>query len=62
MTNTESSDAFNLFDINGRHIKLIDIQYSENLKATILKFPNTITTGVYILKINNNSKKLAFTN
>lgn len=62
ITNTQRNDKFNLYDFNGRYIKLLNISYSEINKITTLKLPKTLSTGVYLLKINNTSKKIVYMN
>ncbi|WNH09872.1 T9SS type A sorting domain-containing protein [Thalassobellus suaedae] len=62
ITNTKLSDEFNLFDINGRHIVLLDKFYSESTRITTFKFPKTMSSGIYLLKINNITKKLVLDN
>ncbi len=62
VANTEATDTFVLFDINGRHIKLVENQYTKALKTTVLKIPSTIAPGIYILKINSSTRKIVIAN
>jgi hypothetical protein len=56
ISNTLVSDNFNLIDMKGSIISIIEKQYDETNKITSIKYPQTIASGVYILKINNQSK------
>ncbi|AXP82190.1 ASPIC and UnbV [Mariniflexile rhizosphaerae] len=58
VTNTNHTDTFNLFDMNGRYIKLLVSNYLRTNRKTILKLPRSLTTGIYILKINNKTYKM----
>ncbi|MEN3324474.1 FG-GAP-like repeat-containing protein [Mariniflexile soesokkakense] len=58
ITNTNQADVVKLFDLNGRYIQLVASSYSETNRTTILKFPKSITTGIFILKINNKTYKI----
>lgn len=58
ITNTQSNFNFDLFDINGRHIALSEKHYFSSNQSTTLKLPQTLKSGIYILKINNKPKKI----
>ncbi len=60
ITNTELTDTFNLFDIQGRLIPIESKRYDALNKLTTLKFPETTSTGIYVFKINSNSKMMIF--
>lgn len=56
--NALATDTFNLFDIQGRLIPLSDIQFNTLDSTTLLKLPETVVSGLYILKTRNTSKIL----
>lgn len=58
--NTEATDIFNLFDIQGRLIPVESKHYDALNKLTILKFPESTATGIYVFKINSKSKMMIF--
>jgi hypothetical protein len=60
VTNTELTDTFNLFDIQGRLIPIQSKQYDALNKLTTLKFPESTATGIYVFKINSKSKMMIF--
>ena len=60
--NTLATYEFNLFDIHGRLIPITDSQFNSLSHTTLLKLPETVVTGLYILKTNNTSKILVITN
>ena len=60
VTGTANNDTFTLFDMNGRKIIILSIEYDDNRKRTRLKFPEITSAGIYLLKINSDSKILIF--
>ncbi|WMI65210.1 FG-GAP-like repeat-containing protein [Aestuariibaculum sp. YM273] len=58
VSNTQASDVFQLFDINGRFLQNLSNTFNEATKVSELHFTNTLSTGVYVLKINNLSRKI----
>lgn len=53
ISNTSSSDNFTLVDMKGSLIKITTIEYNESSRQTRLVIPKSLSSGVYILKINN---------
>ncbi len=60
VTGTADNDVFSLFDMNGRQIIILNIDYDDNNKRTCLKFPETTSEGIYLLSINAESKMIIF--
>ncbi|GAA4887883.1 hypothetical protein GCM10023311_09670 [Flaviramulus aquimarinus] len=58
ITNTDFGDSFNVFDISGREINIIEINYNEDTKQTRIKLPAFLASGVYVLRTNKTSKIL----
>ncbi|WP_108802978.1 FG-GAP-like repeat-containing protein [Aquimarina sp. Aq107] len=58
VSNTLVEDSFELFDITGKKVYLMDKQYAPFSKTTRLIVPQTITSGIYLLRINNTTKKV----
>ncbi len=56
ITNIESKDSIYLFDMQGRSIQGLSKEFNESNGATLLKLPNSIALGVYVLRINGSSK------
>ena len=56
--NTLVSDSFGLVDMKGSAIPIISQQYDPLTKITSIKYSSNISAGVYILKINNESRLL----
>ncbi len=56
VTNTNPSDNFQVFDLKGSFIPIVEISYNDNTKNTMLTFSNALVNSVYLLKINNHSK------
>ena len=54
ITNSESSDTIEVFDIRGRKIEISSRNYNELNHTTSIKI-NTAATGLYMLKVNENS-------
>ena len=55
VTNTNFEDTFKLFDITGREISSFQKIFNDHKKETRIKLPASLTSGVYLLKINNSS-------
>ena len=64
VSHTEATDVFQLFDINGRFLQTPNKTYNEDNmnKVTELNFSRGLATGVYVLKINNVSRKIVVIN
>jgi hypothetical protein len=62
ISNTEINDIIEIFDIQGRKIKLNNKNYSEVNRTTKLKFNSVISKGMYLLKINDVSKMIIINN
>ncbi|NRA93234.1 MAG: T9SS type A sorting domain-containing protein, partial [Psychroserpens sp.] len=59
ITNSNAFDEFLLFDILGRQVTILSSDFNEVNKRTLLKFPET-AEGLYILKVNGETKMLLF--
>lgn len=60
VANTLATDVFSLFDLNGKRHSF-EIAYNEVTKISLIKLKKSISSGVYILKVNNISKLLVVT-
>ncbi|WP_308991143.1 FG-GAP-like repeat-containing protein [Mariniflexile litorale] len=58
VTNTLESDSIYIYDMNGRLLQVPSKQFDKNTSITRLSLSETLSTGIYILKINSESKKL----
>jgi hypothetical protein len=56
--NVSASDEFYLFDQLGKSIPIINKQLNTSTNEITLSFPQSISQGLYFLKINNTSKLL----
>jgi hypothetical protein len=56
ITNTEITDQFELYDIRGRYIQILEKEYNEFTRTSQLTIPSTTASGLYILKHNAISK------
>ncbi|GAA4230291.1 hypothetical protein GCM10022291_00060 [Postechiella marina] len=56
ITNTSENDIFQLIDLKGSFLNFERKTYNETTKTTQLNLSKSLTTGVYILKINNKTK------
>jgi len=57
ITNTEISDVIEVFDIRGRKIEISNRSYDEQTFTTSIKL-NSAAIGLYMLKVNSNSKMI----
>jgi hypothetical protein len=55
---TEQSDEISLLDIKGNKIQIENTAYNSAMKQTRIKLPTSISTGIYIVKVNNKSRKV----
>lgn len=55
ITNTSSNDSIKLFGIGGRKIDTLDLNYNDNNGITQIRL-NNAATGLYVLRVNGNSK------
>ena len=62
ITKTNALDSFSLFDIRGRQIAILDVDFNEFSRRTKLQFPQDTSEGLYILNVNGNSTMLLFKN
>ncbi|RKE98232.1 FG-GAP-like repeat-containing protein [Ichthyenterobacterium magnum] len=60
INNSQITDTFILFDIKGSNLQIDNIKYNPETKVTHLKFPQSISTGIYILRMNNDNTILIF--
>jgi len=60
--NTLETDIFRFFDITGKAINFFDLQYDSYKKETLLKLPEDIASGLYILRKGDLSKILVVSN
>ena len=58
VSNTKAADEFILFDLSGKLLSPVEKIYNESTGITLLKLPQTITSGIYILKVNARAKLL----
>ncbi|MFI0430993.1 FG-GAP-like repeat-containing protein [Mariniflexile sp. HMF6888] len=58
ITNTSKNDNISLFDINGRFLS-IELEFNEATKISKIKLVKHISNGIYILRLNNQSIKIA---
>jgi hypothetical protein len=62
ITKTKESDSFSLFDMLGRKIEINEAIYNPSSKITLLKFPNNVVVGLYVLRVNNISTVIIVSN
>lgn len=55
--NTKDTDSFLLHNILGNRIEIVDKNYDSNSKITTLKLPESLSLGIYILRINEKVNK-----
>ncbi len=55
---TTENYSFELFEITGKKVPLESIQYAAFSNTTKLVLPNIITSGIYLLKVNDTVKKI----
>jgi hypothetical protein len=58
VSNTNSNDIFTLFDLNGKIVSITEKVYNDSTGISLIKFPNSVATGIYILSVNGISKLL----
>ncbi len=56
--NLDHFEKIELFDVLGKRIISTDLKYDTNLKIGKLSLPQSISKGIYILKIDNQSNKV----
>ncbi|MBT8266203.1 MAG: VCBS repeat-containing protein [Bacteroidia bacterium] len=56
ITNTNETDSFEFFDIQGRYIEILEKNYNEFSGTTQIRIPATTVSGLYILKFNTSLK------
>jgi len=61
VTNTAADDEIYLFDINGRLLEVPNKEYNEGNRTSRLNLTKSISTGIYILKVNNLARKIIVT-
>ncbi|RNC83455.1 MAG: T9SS C-terminal target domain-containing protein [Winogradskyella sp.] len=57
ISNTLPGDNIEIFDISGRKIDIIQSQYDDLNRITLIRL-NNATTGIYILRVNDNPIKV----
>ncbi len=62
ISNTTESDTFALFDMMGKKILFAAKKYDASLKVTTLSFPLETATGLYVLKVNEESSVIIVDN
>ncbi len=62
ITKTKESDSFSLFDMLGRKIEINEAIYNPLSRITLLKFPNNVVVGLYVLRVNNISTVIIVSN
>ncbi|GAA4954712.1 hypothetical protein GCM10023314_30480 [Algibacter agarivorans] len=55
VSNTNEADTFILFDITGAKLE-ISTEYNTLSKITTVKLPSSLSSGMYVIKVNNSSK------
>jgi ASPIC and UnbV/FG-GAP-like repeat len=58
VSNTKASDNFILFDLSGKSFSPTEKIFNESTGTTLVKLPQTITSGIYVLKVNDRAKLL----
>lgn len=58
--NTRNSDVFQLIDLSGRIVNIPNKKYNDKTGITTLTLNTSLSTGIYILKINSISRKIIF--
>ena len=53
IANTKSTDSFSLFDLRGRQITIENVQFHANTQSSELRLSTGLSTGLYLLRINN---------
>ncbi|WNH10596.1 T9SS type A sorting domain-containing protein [Thalassobellus suaedae] len=59
---TTENDIIHLFDINGRLLQVPSKTFDEATKISRLILSKSLSTGIYIVKINNLSRKIIVVN
>lgn len=62
ITNTKVTDTFEIFDINGRRIKISNAVHNDVTGITQITLPESTAEGIYILRTNGQSKVLIVKN
>ncbi|UOY05898.1 FG-GAP-like repeat-containing protein [Muricauda sp. SCSIO 64092] len=57
VANTKEGDKFYLFDLNGSQIAIKNVEYNENNRTSRLSLSDFISTGMYLLRINNSKAR-----
>ena len=52
ISNTVESDLFDVYDLVGRKVDISSVEHNRYNNTTLLKFPNHISPGSYLVKIN----------
>ncbi|MFT4612064.1 MAG: hypothetical protein ACJA1H_002187, partial [Glaciecola sp.] len=58
ITNSSQEDIITIFDVRGRQVNILKIEFNEFGSVTKLIIPEGTAAGVYFLNINNDSKLL----
>lgn len=62
ITNTNFDDIFEIYDINGRAIRIQNVIYNEFTRTSQITLPESVVTGLYILKAKGQSKVIIVKN
>tara|TARA_R110002050_G_scaffold300018_1_gene467371 strand:+ start:57343 stop:61377 length:4035 start_codon:yes stop_codon:yes gene_type:complete len=62
VSNTAETSSFSLYDISGRFIENLEKEFNESTKISTLKISHSILTGIYILKVGSQTRKIAVIN
>jgi hypothetical protein len=57
--NTLLLDVINVFDVQGRLIQILDKEFDELNGVTHISLPKSIVTGLYVVRVNNQTKMIA---
>jgi hypothetical protein len=58
ISNTNGTESFTLFDLSGRIIKVESVTFNKNTYTTQIRIPTSIAKGIYVIKVNRESKLL----
>jgi len=56
ITNSSQEDIITIFDVRGRQVNILKIEFNEFGSVTTLVIPEGTAAGLYFLNINNNAK------
>ncbi len=53
-----ATDNFNLFTLLGNKVEILEKIFDESTGATLIKLPVSISSGIYILDVNEDESKI----